>query len=97
MLGFILLLGLVFPHHSMSSIPSAFVEGFADIVEKVRPAVVNVAVTGGGGGGGRQLPPGPFGGPPGPASWASWTSSWPSGHECRLWGDYRFTWVYFDQ
>jgi len=65
-LGFILLVGLVFPHHSMSSIPNAFLEGFADIVERVRPAVVNVAVTGGGGGG-RQLPPGPFGGPPGPS------------------------------
>ena len=46
-------------------IPEAFAEGFAGIVEKVAPTVVNVAVTNGGRGGGRQLPPGPFGGPPG--------------------------------
>ena len=63
-LGLIVLLSMVSSQHSMASIPGAFVEGFADIVEKVRPAVVNVAVTGGGEGG-RQLPPGPFG-PPGP-------------------------------
>ncbi len=54
------------PAQSHATVPSAFVEGFADIVEKVGPAVVNVAVTGGGGSG-RQLPPGPFGGPPGGA------------------------------
>ena len=47
-----------------AALPSAFVEGFSEIVEKVGPAVVNVAVTGGGGSA-RQLPPGPFGGPPG--------------------------------
>ncbi len=50
------------PGHA--ALPSAFVEGFSEIVEKVGPAVVNVAVTGGGGSA-RQLPPGPFGGPPG--------------------------------
>ena len=63
--GVIVLLSLMFSQPSMANIPAAFLEGFADIVEKVRPAVVNVAVTGGSGGG-RQLPPGPFG-PPGPA------------------------------
>lgn len=65
MLGFILLLGLFSPPQGSATTPAAFVEGFAEIVEKVRPAVVNVAVTGGGQAG-RQLPPGPFGGPPGP-------------------------------
>ena len=64
MLGFILLLSLLSPPHSSAVTPAAFTEGFAEIVEKVRPAVVNVAVTGGGQSG-RQLPPGPFGGPPG--------------------------------
>lgn len=64
-LGIILLLSLIPTPQGIASIPSAFVEGFADIVEKVRPAVVNVAVTGSVAQG-RQLPPGPFGGPPGP-------------------------------
>jgi serine protease Do len=57
---------------------SGMSHGFSDIVKKVTPAVVNVAVTGGEGGrreggpgpgpGPRRppLPPGPFGGPPGP-------------------------------
>lgn len=54
------------PTTASASVPSAFVQGFADIVERVQPAVVNVAVTGGGPGGPGQLPPGPFGGPPGP-------------------------------
>ncbi len=58
--------GWLIPSPSYAVVPTAFVEGFADIVEKVGPAVVNVAVTGGGGSG-RQLPPGPFGGPPGGA------------------------------
>lgn len=59
-------MGLVFPSQAQAAVPSAFLEGFADIVEKVGPAVVNVAVTSGGSSGGRQqLPPGPFGGPPG--------------------------------
>ncbi len=56
--------GLLFPTPSEAALPSAFVEGFSEIVEKVGPAVVNVAVTGGGGGS-KPLPPGPFGGPPG--------------------------------
>ena len=58
-------IGLIAPSPSQAAVPSAFLEGFADIVEKVGPAVVNVAVTGGGGPAGRQLPPGPFGDPPG--------------------------------
>ena len=57
--------GLFSPASSQAALPSAFIEGFSEIVEKVGPAVVNVAVTGGGGGSSRQLPPGPFGGPPG--------------------------------
>ena len=56
--------GWLFPAQSQAALPSAFVEGFSEIVEKVRPAVVNVAVTGGGGSS-KPLPPGPFGGPPG--------------------------------
>ena len=65
---FLLSFGLVgafaFPAQSQAALPSAFVEGFSEIVEKVGPTVVNVAVTSGGGSS-RQLPPGPFGGPPG--------------------------------
>jgi len=56
--------GWLFPAQSQAALPSAFVEGFSEIVEKVGPAVVNVAVTSRGGSS-RQLPPGPFGGPPG--------------------------------
>ena len=41
--------GWLFPAQSQAALPSAFIEGFSEIVEKVRPAVVNVAVTGGGG------------------------------------------------
>ena len=45
-------------------------KGFADIVKKVTPAVVNIAISGGGGPPGmaprRPLPPGPFGGHPAP-------------------------------
>lgn len=52
---------------SASAASPAFAQGFADIVKKVTPAVVNIAVTGGGeaGRGRRPLPPGPFGPPPG--------------------------------
>jgi serine protease Do len=49
--------------------PPAFAQGFSEIVKKVTPAVVNIAVTGEGREGRREgrrpLPPGPFGGPPG--------------------------------
>jgi len=52
-----------------AGVPSGLTQGFSEIVKKVTPAVVNIAVTGGGEGGGRgrrsPLPPGPFGGPPG--------------------------------
>ncbi len=58
-------IGVVVPSPVQATVPAAFLEGFADIVEKVGPAVVNVAVTSGGGASARQLPPGPFGGPPG--------------------------------
>ncbi|HSA61926.1 MAG TPA: Do family serine endopeptidase [Nitrospiraceae bacterium] len=52
---------------SAAGVPPALAQGFAEIVKKVTPAVVNIAVTGGGEGGRRRggLPPGPFGGPPG--------------------------------
>ena len=56
--------GWLVPAQTQAAIPGAFNEGFSEIVEKVGPAVVNVAVTGGGGSP-RALPPGPFGGPPG--------------------------------
>lgn len=51
-----------------AGVPPAMAQGFSEIVKKVTPAVVNIAVTGGEGGrreGRRPLPPGPFGGPPG--------------------------------
>lgn len=47
-----------------AAVPEAFLAGFAEIVEQVAPAVVNVSVAGRAPEG-RQLPPGPFGGPPG--------------------------------
>ena len=52
----------------LASVPEAFSRGFSEIVARVQPAVVNVAVSGGSSprGGPRRLPPGPFGGPPGP-------------------------------
>jgi len=56
-------LGLSSP--AQAAIPEAFSRGFSEIVEKVQPAVVNVAVTASAGPGSRRLPPGPFGGPPG--------------------------------
>ena len=62
----------VLPSESTSvaaGIPAGMAQGFSEIVKKVTPAVVNIAVTGGGEGRGRgrkpQIPPGPFGGPPG--------------------------------
>ena len=52
-----------------AGVPAGMTQGFAEIVKKVTPAVVNIAVTGGGEGRGRgrkpPVPPGPFGGPPG--------------------------------
>ena len=52
-----------------SGVPAGMTQGFSEIVKKVTPAVVNIAVTGGGEGRGRgrkpPIPPGPFGGPPG--------------------------------
>lgn len=54
---------------AFAGVPAGLTQGFSEIVKKVTPAVVNIAVTGGGEGGGRgkraPLPPGPFGGPPG--------------------------------
>ena len=52
-----------------AGVPAGMTQGFSEIVKKVTPAVVNIAVTGAGEGRGRgrkaPLPPGPFGGPPG--------------------------------
>jgi serine protease Do len=58
------------PGTGEAAVPPVLAQGFSDIVKKVTPAVVNIAITGGEGGrreGGprRPLPPGPFGGPPG--------------------------------
>lgn len=55
------------PSVSAAATPAGLTQGFSEIVQKVTPAVVNIAVTGGEGRreGRRQLPPGPFGGPPG--------------------------------
>jgi len=55
------------PTAMAAGVPPAMAQGFSEIVKKVTPAVVNIAVTGGGetGRGRRPLPPGPFGGPPG--------------------------------
>ena len=64
LLGLCFLLSVLAASPIHAAIPGAFVEGFADIVEKVGPTVVNVAVTSASSSG-RQLPPGPFGGPPG--------------------------------
>ncbi len=51
-----------------AAVPPSFVEGFSKIVDRVTPAVVNIAVTAerSRAPGGGPLPPGPFGGPPGP-------------------------------
>ena len=64
--------GVLTPSKGAASAPPAGMQSFADIVKKVTPAVVNVAVVGGaerregGPGPRRPLPPGPFGGPGGP-------------------------------
>lgn len=62
-LSIITTVSLGLPAHA--GVPEAFANGFSEIVEKVQPAVVNVAVSDRGQGGSRRLPPGPFGGPPG--------------------------------
>ncbi len=55
------------PQQASATVPEAFSRGFSDIVAKVQPAVVNVAVAESARSRGpRRLPPGPFGGPPGP-------------------------------
>ncbi|GJL66016.1 MAG: MucD protein [Nitrospirales bacterium] len=59
------ILCVLFPSIVHATVPGAFIEGFSEIVAKIGPTVVNVAVTNGGGGSGGPLPPGPFGGPPG--------------------------------
>ena len=65
---------LIMPAPADGAVPPAFAQGFAEIVKRVAPAVVNIAVVGGErerreGPGPRRpqppLPPGPFGGPPG--------------------------------
>lgn len=53
------------PAQASGMVPDAFTRGFSEIVERVQPAVVNVAVRGREAPGFRRLPPGPFGGPPG--------------------------------
>src|SRR5678810_1445333 len=57
------------PSATAAGVPPSMTQGFSEIVKKVTPAVVNIAVTGGGEGRGRgrksPVPPGPFGGPPG--------------------------------
>lgn len=58
-------LDFISPPQASGSVPDAFTRGFSEIVERVQPAVVNVAVSGREAPGGRRLPPGPFGGPPG--------------------------------
>ncbi|CAI4032964.1 putative periplasmic serine endoprotease DegP-like protein [Nitrospira tepida] len=60
-------LGAIGVPAGQAAVPAAFSQGFSEIVKRVTPAVVNIAVTGGEGRreGRRQIPPGPFGGPPG--------------------------------
>ncbi|MCA9472374.1 MAG: Do family serine endopeptidase [Nitrospirales bacterium] len=61
-----LVLCFLTPSSAYAVVPPAFAEGFAEIVQKVGPTVVNVAVTSSASAGsGNPLPPGPFGGPPG--------------------------------
>ena len=61
-----LTLCVLLPSSAHATVPGAFAEGFSEIVQKVGPTVVNVAVTSSASAGsGRPLPPGPFGGPPG--------------------------------
>ena len=67
MLAFVGILAAWAPEPTLATVPEAFSKGFSDIVAKVQPAVVNVAVAESvSSRGPRRLPPGPFGGPPGP-------------------------------
>lgn len=65
--GLLLAMHVEHPSVGQAAVPAEMAQGFAEIVKRVTPAVVNIAVTGGEGRreGRRQLPPGPFGGPPG--------------------------------
>ena len=64
---FVGLMTVFSPLPASATVPEAFSRGFSDIVAKVQPAVVNVAVAEPARARGpRRLPPGPFGGPPGP-------------------------------
>ena len=64
---FVGLMAVFSPQSASATVPEAFSKGFSDIVAKVQPAVVNVAVAEPARARGpRRLPPGPFGGPPGP-------------------------------
>lgn len=66
-LAFMGFMALFPPQQASATVPEAFSRGFSDIVAKVQPAVVNVAVAEPARSRGpRRLPPGPFGGPPGP-------------------------------
>ena len=66
-LVFVGLMAVFLPQPASATVPEAFSRGFSDIVAKVQPAVVNVAVAEPARARGpRRLPPGPFGGPPGP-------------------------------
>lgn len=65
--AFVGLMAIFLPQPASATVPEAFSRGFSDIVAKVQPAVVNVAVAEAARSRGpRRLPPGPFGGPPGP-------------------------------
>ncbi len=66
-LSFVWIIAVFPPQPALAAVPEAFSRGFSDIVAKVQPAVVNVAVSESASSRGpRRLPPGPFGGPPGP-------------------------------
>ena len=66
-LAFVGTMAVFSPQPASATVPEAFSRGFSDIVAKVQPAVVNVAVIEPASSQGpRRLPPGPFGGPPGP-------------------------------
>ena len=66
-LAFVGIMALLPSQPASATVPEAFSKGFSDIVAKVQPAVVNVAVAEPSSPRGpRRLPPGPFGGPPGP-------------------------------